>query len=171
MRICTERMHRSSPRPSSPRPSTCEWPPKEAVSWRGCQLARHALWGAAGDWTTRGTPEGAGDEGYSCSERVAPSLPARGAGGTCGAFSDTPMKIGAGRAHCDIAHLNSDKDHGHGVLRTPNIIARRARTPENGPRAACFPEPPQTKKLDDGRTNAELPWVRAEDQTKVPRTW
>ena len=41
------------------------------------------------------------------------------------------MKIGAGRVRSDVAHLYSLKDHGHGVLSEPKIMARRARTPEN----------------------------------------
>ena len=41
------------------------------------------------------------------------------------------VDVGAGRVRSDVAHLYSLKDHGHGVLSEPKIMARRARTPEN----------------------------------------
>ena len=86
------------------------------------------------------------------------------------------MKIGAGRVRSDVAHLYSLKDHGHGVLSEPKIMARRARTPENEACelgvaliswGTCWKFWGQSW-VTNGRTHAALPWVRAEDQTKVP---
>ena len=62
------------------------------------------------------------------------------------------MKIGAGRVRSDVAHLYSLKDHGHGVLSEPKIMARRAHTPENGLELGASPTP-KTKKLVHGQTD------------------